>query len=61
MMAELIKNYTTKNITESNGLLTGGVYHKKGDIGVDECLIWGDYFFMEALVRIMKTDWNRYW
>ena len=28
--------------------------------GVDECNIWGDYFYMEALMRL-KKDWNPYW
>ena len=28
--------------------------------GVDECCSWGDYYYMEALTR-MVTDWNRYW
>ena len=28
--------------------------------GVDECNIWGDYFYMEALMRLHK-DWQVYW
>ena len=28
--------------------------------GVDECNTWGDYFYMEALTR-MITDWKLYW
>ncbi len=61
MMGSLIDNYTTKDIEESNGILTQGVYYMKGDVGIDECLLWGDYFYVEALVRILKKDWNRYW
>ena len=28
--------------------------------GVDECVIWGDYFYMEALTRLLR-DWEPYW
>ncbi len=61
MMASLMEHYTTKDIEESNGILTQGVYYMKGDVGIDECLLWGDYFYVEALVRILKKDWKRYW
>ena len=51
---------------ESNGILLHGTYSKSSpyntciDNGVDECVIWGDYFFMEALTRLSK-DWDPYW
>lgn len=61
MMKSLIENYTTKNISHSNGLLTEAVYSKPHNNGVNECCIWGDYFYMEALVRILKPDWEIYW
>ena len=28
--------------------------------GVDEGNIWGDFYYMEALMRFWK-DWNLYW
>lgn len=59
MMRSLIDNYTTKNV-DSNGILLHGVYGKPQNEGVDECVIWGDYYFMEALVRMYK-DWELYW
>jgi len=52
--------------TKSNGLLLHGTYCKSSPYntcpnwGVDECVIWGDYFFMEALTRAEK-DWELYW
>lgn len=61
IMKSLITKYTTKNIEYSNGLLTEAVYSKPNGSGVDECCIWGDYFYMEALVRIMKPEWKKYW
>lgn len=59
MVQSLIDGYTTKE-KQSNGILLHAVYHKGGNIGVDECCIWGDYFYFEALVRLSK-DWNLYW
>lgn len=56
----LSKSYTTKEIPESNGILIHSVYDKNSDKGVDECVIWGDYFYMEALIRLSRS-WNKYW
>ena len=61
IMNSLIKNYSTKDIERCNGLLKEAVYSKPHGIGVEECCIWGDYFYMEALVRIMKPEWKKYW
>jgi unsaturated chondroitin disaccharide hydrolase len=58
--ASLADNYTTEKVPQSNGLLLHGVYSKPGKNGVDECNIWGDYFYMEALVRITRA-WRPYW
>ena len=61
MINSLIDNYLTKDIPESNGLLLHATYGKPQKIGVDEMNIWGDYFYMEALHRLLKPDWNLYW
>ena len=61
MMKSLIEKYTTKDLRESNGLLKEAVYSKPHGIGVNECCIWGDYFYMEALVRFLKQDLKIYW
>jgi len=60
ILKSLIENYSTKDMPESNGLLLHAVYAKPQGIGIDECNIWGDYYYMEALVRLMK-DWKPYW
>ncbi|WP_064613561.1 glycoside hydrolase family 88 protein [Streptobacillus moniliformis] len=60
MMKSLIEKYTTKDIN-SNALLKEAVYSKPHNIGVGESCIWGDYFYMEALVRLLKPEWNIYW
>ena len=57
----LIDNYLTKDIPESNGLLIHAVYSKPGKVGVDEMNIWGCYFYMEALHRMLDPEWKLYW
>jgi unsaturated chondroitin disaccharide hydrolase len=63
----LTDHYQVKDPGRSNGQLLHGVYAKKTPYntcknnGVDECVIWGDYFFMEALTRLINRDWEMYW
>lgn len=61
IMNSLIENYTTKDDPKSNGLLKHATYYYAGNNGVDECNIWGDYFYMEALMRFLNPDWKQYW
>ena len=61
IMNSLIDQYTTKNNPEANGLLLHGTYSKPAGNGVDEMLIWGDYFYMEALHRMLDPEWELYW
>ena len=61
IMNSLIENYTTKDDAKSNGLLKHGTYFYAGNLGIDECCIWGDYFYMEALMRFLNPDWKKYW
>ncbi|MBC9722156.1 MAG: glucuronyl hydrolase, partial [Lactobacillus sp.] len=37
-----------------------GVYSWHSGKGVDEGNIWGDYYYLEALIRFYK-DWKMYW
>jgi unsaturated chondroitin disaccharide hydrolase len=60
IMASLAKSYTTRENPGSTGLLLHGVYSKPDGKGVDECTIFGDYFYMEGLTRICRS-WNPYW
>ncbi|MBN1283876.1 MAG: glycoside hydrolase family 88 protein [Anaerolineae bacterium] len=36
------------------GILKHGMYHQKKGLGVDESVMWGDYFFLEALSKAVK-------
>jgi unsaturated chondroitin disaccharide hydrolase len=35
------------------GILKGGVYHLHKGLGVNESVMWGEYFFVEALDRVL--------
>jgi len=39
-----------------DGILKHGCYHKPEGIGVDESLIWGDYYFVESLMKIGRYN-----
>jgi len=60
IIKSLAENYTSANDSDSNGILLHAVYGKPFNNGVDECNIWGDYYYFEALVRLIK-DWQLYW
>src|SRR5262245_18855884 len=36
------------------GILKHGVYHTKKNLGVDESVMWGEYFFVEALTKAVQ-------
>jgi len=56
MLLSLSENYTTKDCPESNGILLHAVYAKPQGSGIDECNIWGDYYYFEALTRLVTTE-----
>ena len=60
MVKSLSENYTTVMEPKSNGILLHAVYAMPQKNGVDECNIWGDYYYFEALMRL-ERDWNMYW
>lgn len=60
ILRSLMQNYTNKQHEPGNPILYHGVYSWHSGKGVDEGNIWGDYFYMEALIRYMK-DWKPYW
>lgn len=55
MLHALATSYTSNDVPESNGILLHAVYGKPFGNGVDECNIWGDYFYVEALVRVLRN------
>jgi unsaturated chondroitin disaccharide hydrolase len=66
MLASLVGEYAVGDPQDSNGLVLHGTYSQTSPYntcvgeGVDECTSWGDYFYFEALTRLMR-DWQPYW
>lgn len=60
ILRSLIENYMYTDEESPNAILKGGVYSFKSNRGVNEPNIWGDYYFMEALVRVTRY-FKMYW
>ena len=66
LMGALTLRCGNRDHSRSNGLLLHGTYARSSkentckDRGVDECNTWGDYFYMEALTRLL-TNWEKFW
>lgn len=52
----LIDNYMPEDEKDGTGLLLHGVYTKPAGFGIDECMVWGDYYFLEAIARLILKD-----
>ena len=67
MMNGLIETCSSKDLPECNGLLLHGnqsganVFNETNRKGVDEMMVYGDYFYMEALRRLLDKSWDAYW
>lgn len=61
MLSSLVAGYTPRPGDGSNALLLHGVYSKPHGGGVDEGNLWGDYYYLEAITRLLKPGWVRYW
>ena len=61
IMNSLIDYYSSKDLDHANGLLIHGTQNMPDKTGVDEMSMWGDYFYLEALHRMLDEDWALYW
>jgi unsaturated chondroitin disaccharide hydrolase len=48
ILESLCDNY----LSDEDGILKRGCFHKPEGIGVSESLIWGDFYFLDALTKI---------
>lgn len=60
ILRALMDNYTGVKAEPGRPILYHGVYSWHSGKGVDEGNIWGDYYYMEALMRFCR-DWKPYW
>lgn len=53
ILETLCERYLAVGDPEWEGILKGGVYHLHKGLGVNESVMWGEYFFAEALDRAL--------
>lgn len=46
---------------DDDGLLRKVTHAVPFGLGIEDCAVYADYFYMEALIRYLKPDWKRYW
>ncbi len=49
-------NYLALQTEGWEGILLHGVYHTRKQLGVDESVMWGDYFFVEGLMKSLALE-----
>jgi unsaturated chondroitin disaccharide hydrolase len=54
ILRSLCDKYLAKGDSRWEGILKGGVYHIHKELGVDESVMWGEYFFVEALDQALR-------
>ena len=54
ILRTLCQKHLAKSDKKWEGILKGGVYHVHRELGVDESVAWGEYFFVEALELALR-------
>lgn len=54
ILSTLCSDYLAEPDGDWEGILKGGVYHMHKGLGVNESVMWGEYFFVEALDRALR-------
>jgi len=54
-LVSLTDRYLGDKTPGFEGILNGGVYHIHKDLGIHEAVLFGEYFFVEALSKALKT------
>ena len=61
MMEALMTKCAAHDKEGANGLLIGATQNRTTNKGVEEMTPYGDYFFIEALQRMLNEEWTPYW
>jgi len=54
ILRSLCEKHLAKGDAKWEGILKGGVYHLHKELGVDESVMWGEYFFVQALDHALR-------
>lgn len=54
ILRSLCEKYVAHDDPKWEGVLKGGVYHMHKNLGVNESVMWGEYFFTEALEHVLR-------
>jgi len=54
ILRTLCEQHLAKKDKKWEGILKGGVYHLPKELGVDESVMWGEYFFVESLEQVLQ-------
>ena len=60
-MLESVIDLCTDEPFEYDGLIRKVTHAKPQGQGFDECAVYGDFFYLEALARYILPDFKRYW
>jgi unsaturated chondroitin disaccharide hydrolase len=55
ILRTLCSQYVPFKEPKWEGILRGGIYHVHKGLGVDESVMWGEYFFVEALEQALRV------
>ena len=61
ILEAIIDNCTGDIGVDYEGLICHVTHAKPQGQGIDECAVYGDYFYLEALLRYLNPDWKKYW
>lgn len=61
ILESLIDHYGAEEDSKGNGILMHSTYGRLLGEGIDEYCLWGDYFYVEALMRALHPEWKMYW
>jgi unsaturated chondroitin disaccharide hydrolase len=53
ILRTLCERHVARKDKKWEGILKGGVYHLPKELGVDESVMWGEYFFVESLEQVL--------
>jgi unsaturated chondroitin disaccharide hydrolase len=54
ILRTLCERYLADKDNKWEGILKGGVYHIHKNLGVNESVMWGEHFFVEALEHVLR-------